>query len=132
MCSARSASLLTDKYGLNEEFITMQTADQWLESHLDAKRKILRQAIDEIARQVGLALQDAGLHFPVYITVPNTGDALATIATPIDPSDIEWDHANEIVCSIFSQWIGHSEIRARPLAFAVANGTMAAADVIRS
>jgi hypothetical protein len=109
----------------------MRTADQWLESHLDAKRTILRQALDEIASQVGLALQDAGLDLPVYITVPNAGDALATIATPIDPSDIEWDHDNEIVCSIFSRWI-HSELRARPLAFAVANGTMAAADVIRS
>ena len=32
-------------------------------------------------------MRDVGLTFPVYITVRNSGDALVTIATPLDPSD---------------------------------------------
>jgi hypothetical protein len=99
----------------------MHAADQWLESHLDAKRTILRQSIDEIATEVGLALQDVGLHFPVYITVRDNGDSLATITTPMDPSDTEWRRVSEIVCSILSRWTGHGKLRARPLVVALAN-----------
>ena len=32
-------------------------------------------------------MRDVGLTFPLYITVRNSGDALVTIATPLDPSD---------------------------------------------
>ena len=32
-------------------------------------------------------MRDVGLTFPLYITVRNSGDALVTIATSLDPSD---------------------------------------------
>jgi hypothetical protein len=49
---------------------------------LDAQRDVIRQSIDEIANDIGMAMRDVGLTFPLYITVRNSGDALVTIATP--------------------------------------------------
>ena len=56
----------------------------------DAQREIIRQSLDEIATEVGTALRDAQLDFPVFLTVPNSGDSLATMASPLDPSDRDW------------------------------------------
>ena len=53
----------------------------------DAQREIIRQSLDEIAAEVATALRDAHLDFPVFLTVPNSGDSLATMACPLDPSD---------------------------------------------
>ena len=53
----------------------------------DAQREIIRQSLDEIAAEVGTALRDAHLDFPVFLTVPNSGESLATMACPLDPSD---------------------------------------------
>ena len=36
---------------------------------LDAQRDAIRQSIDAIADDIGMALRDVGLTFPVYITV---------------------------------------------------------------
>ena len=39
-------------------------------------------------------MRDVGLTFPLYITVRNSGDALVTIATPLDPPDTDWQQAS--------------------------------------
>ena len=62
---------------------------------LDTQRDIIRQSINEIANDIGVAMRDVGLTFPLYITVRNSGDALVTIATPLDPSDTEWQQARQ-------------------------------------
>ena len=61
--------------------------DPLTEDTLDAHRDIIRQSINEIANDIGMAMRDVGLTFPLYITVRNSGDSLVTIATPLDPSD---------------------------------------------
>ncbi len=96
---------------------------------LDAQRDLIRHSLDAIANEVGMALRDGGLTFPVFITVRNSGDALVTIATPLDPSDADWQHASEIVCQIIEKRAGGIRVRSLELACAVANGTIAAADV---
>ena len=50
-----------------------------------------------------MAMRDVGLNFPVYMTVRNSGDALVTIATTLDPSDADWQQASEIVCRTFKR-----------------------------
>ena len=40
----------------------------------DAQREIIRQSLDEIATEVGTALRDAHFDFPVFLTVPNSGE----------------------------------------------------------
>ena len=96
----------------------------------DAQREIIRLALDEIAAEVGTALRDAHLDFPVFLTVPNSGDSLATMACPLDPSDGDWSHASAIVCRIIGQRLGDVRLRGRALHCAVANATMGAAEVM--
>ena len=96
----------------------------------EAQREIIRLALDEIATEVGTALRDAHLDFPVFLTVPNSGDFLATMACPLDPSDADWSHASAIVCGVIGKRVGDVRLRGRALHCAVANATMGAADVV--
>ena len=98
--------------------------------YLDAQRENLRGSLDEIANDIGMALRDAGLKFPIYITVPTSGNSLAMTATPLDPSDQEWQQASTIVNGIIEKTIGCGKLRAGELTCAVANtAPMSAADV---
>jgi hypothetical protein len=96
----------------------------------EAQRAVIRPALEEIAAEVGVALRDAHLDFPVYLTVPNSGNSIATIATPLDPSDSQWSDASAIVCRIIGQRFGDVRLRGRPLHCAVANGTIGATEVM--
>src|SRR6476646_1084623 len=96
----------------------------------DAQREIIRESLNEIVAEVSVALRDAHLDFPVFLTVPTSGDSFATMACPLDPSDSDWSHASAIVCRIIGQRLGDVRLRGRSLHCAVANGTMGAADVI--
>ena len=97
---------------------------------LDAQRDIIRQSLDAIINDIGTAMRDIGLTFPVYITVRNSGDALVTIASPLDPSDEQWQQASAIVCRTLEQRVGCGRLRGRELACAIANsGAINAADV---
>jgi hypothetical protein len=91
------------------------------DNRLDAQRSIIRQALNQIANDVGMMLRDEGLRFPVYITVRNSGDSLATIATTLDPTDTEWSRASAIVCEVIQKRIGGGKLRGRELPCAVAN-----------
>ena len=97
---------------------------------LDKQRYIVRKSLNAIANDISMALRDAGLAFPVFLTVPSSGNSLATIATPADPMDDDWRHASKIACHIIAQRLGCGELRAREMTCAVANGAIAAADVI--
>jgi len=98
--------------------------------YLDAQRNQIRKSIDEITNDISMALRDAGLTFPIYIAVTNSGDALATIATPLDPSDQDWENVRAIVNGVIEKTIGCGKLRSRELTCAVANAApMTAADV---
>src|ERR1700733_4908741 len=86
---------------------------------LHAQRDVIRHSLDAIANEIGMALRDVGLTFPVFITVRNSGDALVTIATPLDPSDADWQHASEIVCRTLEERVGCVRLRGRELACAI-------------
>ena len=106
----------------------MQITDQ--DDSLDAQRDIIRQSLDAITNDIGMAMRDVGLTFPVYITVRNSGDALVTIATSLDPSDADWQQASEIVCRTLEERVGCGRLGGRELSCAIANaGTINAADV---
>jgi hypothetical protein len=121
-----------DKYLHTQEDTIMDTDNEHHETddRLNAQRDIIRQSLDAIANQIGMTMRDVGLTFPVYITVRNSGDALVTIATPIDPSDEEWQQASAIVCRTLEERVGCGRLRGRELACAIANaGAINAADV---
>ena len=97
---------------------------------LDAQRDIIRQSLDAITNDIGMAMRDVGLTFPLYITVRNSGDSLVTIASSLDPSDEEWRRASEIVCRTIEERTGCNRLRGRELPCAIANaGAINAADV---
>ena len=95
----------------------------------DAKRAIIRNSLNEIAAEVGTALRDAHLDFPVFLTVPNSGESLATMASPLDPSHEDWSHASAIVCRVIGQRLGDVRLCGRVLHCAVANATIGATEV---
>jgi hypothetical protein len=95
----------------------------------EAQRAAIRLALDDIAQEVGMLLRDALLDFPVYLTVPNSGTSVATIATSLDPSDEDWSHASAIVCRTIGKRLGNVRLQGRPLHCAVANSQVAAAEV---
>jgi hypothetical protein len=100
------------------------------DDRLEMERETLRQSLIGITNAVGVAMRDAGLVFPLYATVPNSGESVATIATPLDPSDADWERATTIFCKIAGKMLGGQRLRARELPCAVANGTIGAADII--
>ena len=109
----------------------MDTHDN--DTAFEEQREIIRHSLHEIVNDIGMAMRDAGLHFPVFMTVRDSGDSLATIATPLDPSDDDWSRASEIVCEIMGKKIGGGRLRSRELLCAVANAApMSAAEVTPS
>jgi hypothetical protein len=96
---------------------------------LETQRQILGRSLSEVANEIGMTMRDAGLHFPVYITLRDSGDSLATIATPLDPSDDDWQNAVDIVCRIVGNKVRCDRLIGRELTCAVANGPMIAAEV---
>ena len=110
----------------------MDTIDEYqeIDDRLDAQRDIIRQSLDAIANDIGMAMRDVGLTFPIYMTVRDSGDALVTIATTLDPSDAEWKQASEIVCRIIEEKVGCGRLRGQTLPCAIANaGVINATDV---
>jgi hypothetical protein len=107
--------------------------DTQLDDRLAAQRTIIKASLNEIANEVGMMMRDEGLRFPVYITVRNSGDSLATIATTLDPTDAEWLRASAIVCEVIGKRIGGGKLRGSELPCAVANSVpMIAAEVAPS
>ncbi len=105
-------------------------SDTSTDERLEAEREIIRQSLDEIATEVGTALRDAGMNCPIYLAVPNSGDAITTIATPIDPPDEDWSHISAVVCQIIGKRLGGIRLRGRDLRCAMTNAAMVAADVM--
>src|SRR6266498_1487677 len=80
--------------------------DTLFDDRLYSQRETIRQSLHEIANDIGMAMRDVGLTFPIYITVRDAGNSLATIATPLDPTDDDWQRASKIVCQIIGKKIG--------------------------
>jgi hypothetical protein len=108
--------------------ISNQIQEVSADNVIEVQREVIRLALDDIAVQVGSALREAGLDFPVYLTVPG-GTSLAVVACPLDPSDDQWTQAMEIVCHIIGQRLGDIRLRGRSIPCAVVNSVMVVAEV---
>ena len=98
-------------------------------SQIEAKREIIRACLDEIIVVVESRLRAAGLSSSIFLTVPHSGDAVMTMATPLDPPDDLWSRIVEIVCKIVSERLDGRKLRRREMICVMANATMSAADV---
>jgi hypothetical protein len=96
---------------------------------LDGVREAIRRSLNEIAAQLNSALIAAGIACPVYICVPTSGEALVTFATPLDPSDDEWNRVSQIACQIMSEKTRIARLRSRGLVCAMAGTAMGAVEL---
>jgi hypothetical protein len=95
---------------------------------IDAQRSIIRESIDEIANDIGTAMRDSHLDFPVGLTVPSSG-AFLTMFTPLDPTESDWSKATAIARHIVSSKLGGIRLRSRSLPCAMVHSPMGAAEV---
>jgi hypothetical protein len=100
------------------------------DSRVDAERQIIRENLDIIAKEVENKLRAAGLSVPVFLTVPNSGNAIATMATPADPQDDLWVKVEGIVIEAVSARLNGARLRSQEMPCAMAAATMSAADLI--
>jgi hypothetical protein len=96
---------------------------------VDAEREIIRPVLGDIAQEVENRLREAGLILQVFLTVPRSGNAIATMATPTDPSTDVWLSVTRIVSQVISDRLDGITLRSRELPCAMANTTMSAADL---
>jgi len=108
---------------------TEQSQTLSFESQVESKREIIRACLSEIIVEIGDRLREAGLNAPIFLTVPLSGDAIVTMATPLDPSDDEWAIVTGIVCSTVSDRLHGLKLRGREMICAMANSPMVAADL---
>jgi hypothetical protein len=95
----------------------------------EAKREIIRGCLGEIVVEVGNRLRVAGLSCPIFLTVPNSGDAIAMMATPLDPSDEDWSHVGEIVRTTVSERLNGLKLRNRDMICGAANAAIGSAEL---
>lgn len=95
----------------------------------EAQRAVIRLVLDAIGVEIGAALRTAQLDYEVYLTVPTSGNSVATIATPLDASDEDWTYATAIICRIIERRLGGVTLRGRYLPCVMASSRMGAAEL---
>lgn len=93
------------------------------------ERRKLTASLGKIGSEVTIALGDAGLAIPVYLTVPTSGDALVTFCTPLDPDEQEWDRVCEIIVEIVKRHAAGENLQARKVACIASGISIGAADI---
>jgi hypothetical protein len=96
---------------------------------LETLRSVIRQSLAEITNEVGIAMRDAKLSFPIGITTPSSGLAIVTVVTPIDPSEDDWSHATTIIREIVAKKLGGIRLSSHSLPCAMVNATMSGAEI---
>jgi hypothetical protein len=92
---------------------------------INDEREEIRQAINEITLEIKDKLREAGLNYPVFLIVPNSGNAITTFGTLLDPPPSDWLLVVQIVSGVISDKLGGVTLRNRELACAIATITAA-------
>ena len=100
-----------------------------MDDDIEDKREIIRGCLSEIIVEVGNRLREAGLSCPVFLTVPNSGDAVAMMATPLDPSDEDWAQVGDIVRTTVSARLNGLRLRNREMICGAANHAIGSAEI---
>ena len=99
--------------------VTQRRLHRSIDDQAEAKRKVIRQSLAEIAVEVDNALRAENLP-SIVVTVP-TRYSLVTIAGPRDVPFDEWSRMSAIVREILGQKLGGHGLCGRPLALTIAN-----------
>jgi hypothetical protein len=96
---------------------------------IEDKRKIIRNCLSEIVVKVGKRLREAELSCPIFLTVPNSGNAVVMMATPLDPSDEDWARVGDIVRTTVSERLNGLKLRNREMICGAANVPISTAEI---
>jgi len=99
------------------------------DNRIEAKRDIIRQCLNEIVAEVGNRLRKAGLGCPIFLTVPNSGDAIIMMATHLDPCDEDWSHVGDIVRATVSERLDGLKLRNREMICGATNAAIGSAEI---
>jgi hypothetical protein len=97
--------------------------------HAERRNKMIA-CLPEVAAEATAALNDAGLSMPLFFSVPSSGEALATFATPGDPSEEDWRRVSDIIIKIVGSKLGIEGLRTSALPCVASCVHMGAADII--
>ena len=100
------------------------------EDDTSVSRRKLARLLDEVAAEVSVALNEAGLRIPIFFSIPSSGSSYLTLATPCDPTNQSWACVCEIVCRIVASKIGVATLRSSDLPCVAAGVQMGAADLL--
>jgi hypothetical protein len=115
---------------LKKKIIMDATRESSLGDRIEGKREIVRQALDDIALEVGNRLREARLDVPVFLTIPRSGYAIVTMATPLDPLEDVWASVTAIVRQVVSDRLDGIILQSHETPCAMAGATlMSAADL---
>lgn len=98
--------------------------------YIRSQRGIVRRLLPTLTRAAGDALRDARLDYPVFLTIPKSGDAIVFVITPLDPPDSDWQHICAIVRDLIAAKLNNIRLRSRELICVAASDAGATADAI--
>ena len=98
---------------------------------LELQRDSIRGSLNEINNDIAMEMRDAGFGgIAVYLVIPNSGAAIATLATPLDDApDGEWSQVLEIAYRVIQRRIGSGKLGSRALACTAINTAITSADI---
>jgi len=96
---------------------------------VEDKRETIRDCLNDIIIEIGEKLGEAGLNCAVFLTVPNSGDAIVMMATHLDPSDEDWSHVGDIVRTTVSERLHGLKLRNREMICGAANQAIGSAEI---
>jgi hypothetical protein len=96
---------------------------------IEDKRENIRGSLNEVIIELGKRLHEAGLSCPVFLTVPNSGDAIVIMATPLNPSDEDWSQVSDIVRATVSERLNGLKLRSREMICGAANAPISTAEI---
>jgi hypothetical protein len=94
---------------------------------VEAKRRVIRQSLDEITADVTSAMRGANLRSPVKLVVPSR-HSLVTVTSPGSVPPDEQARMSAIVREVVGRKLGSNGLRGRALSHAIAKATTDAAD----
>jgi hypothetical protein len=94
---------------------------------VEAKRRIIRQSLNEITAEVATAMRGANLRSPVKLVVPSR-HSLVTITSSGNAAPDEQARMSAIIREVVGKKLGSTGLRGRALSHAMAKPTADASD----
>jgi hypothetical protein len=87
--------------------------DPALDDDVTAYRGLAAAKLDQIAHDAKEALAYRGIDTPLFFLVPNSGNAILTFGTTLDPDDALWSEVSEVVSGVVRQLVGLNHTQCR-------------------